>query len=236
MARALPNQPKTDAPATNTDAGGDTAVAEHNEQPKPIASDALAAANAEIASLRAQLAQQQTRVPPVNRPAREMHTDDVREPGLPDIQMPALGAGLPDHEDTQVLLPGAHMDREYLDALAFNEEPVMIRIEPGQDENAAMTVDCWVQGKGAEVFDTRTSRWLELNCLPVGIVVTTRRKYVEVLARSKTMKVRTPDHGDGKNIDNNNVTRSNSRSVLFSVIKDTDKGVAWLTRILNESF
>jgi hypothetical protein len=125
---------------------------------------------------------------------------------------------------------------EYLAELAFMEEPVMIRIEPSQLDNAAMTVDCACNGKGAEILDARTGKWLELNVLPVGLVVTTKRKYVEILARAKTMRVQTPDHADGKNIDKNDLTRRHARTHVFSVIKDTDRGTAWLTAILSESF
>lgn len=180
--------------------------------------------------------QQQTRVLPTSLPGRELHTADVREPALSDIKMPELGRGLPERGDSQIAVPETHINNEYLAALAFNEEPVMIRIEPSGDENAAMTVDCAVNGKGAEILDLRNGKWLEMNILPVGLVVTTKRKYVEVLARSKQMRVRTPDHGDGKNIDNNNLTRTHSRGHVFSVVKDTDKGTAWLTGILNEAF
>jgi hypothetical protein len=58
-----------------------------------------------------------------------------------------------------------------------------------------MTVDCWVNGKGAEVWDERTRKWMEFNFLPVGLPIITKRKYVEVLARSKSMKVNTPTTG-----------------------------------------
>jgi hypothetical protein len=181
-------------------------------------------------------AQATTRVPPTRRPAREVSTDDVREPALDAIAMPELGKGLPDRGDTQVALPEGHISNDYLEALAFNEEPVRIRIEAGSDENPQMTVDCWCNGKGAEIFNPTTKRWLETNCLPVGLVIITKRKYVEILARSKSMRVRTPDHGDGKNIDNNTVTRHHSRAHVFSVIGDSERGVEWLTQILNEAF
>jgi hypothetical protein len=189
------------------------------------------------------------RVAPTKLPAHETSTADVREPDLPEVKMPPLGEALPERGDTQIALPDSHIDKDYLAELAFMEEPVTIRIEPANEENAAWTVDCWVQGKGAEVLKQDAQRvwmengslpgghpWLELNCLPVGVVCTTKRKYVEVLARSKTMRVKTPDHADGRNIDNNNVTRTHVRGHVFSVIKDSGKGSAWLTRLLNEAF
>jgi hypothetical protein len=180
---------------------------------------------------------------------KELHTADIPEPELSDIKLPELGRGLPERGDTQIAIPESRVDKDYLAALSFMEQPVTIRIEPSQEDNAPMTVDCWVNGKGAEVLTHQAHRlwmesgslpagnpWLELNILPVNHVCTTKRKYVEVLARSKTMKVHTPDHGDGKNIDNNSVTRKSARTSVFSVIKDSPKGAEWLTAILNESF
>jgi hypothetical protein len=167
---------------------------------------------------------------------KELHTADIPEPGLSDIKLPELGRGLPERGDTQIAIPESRVDKDYLAALAFMEEPVTIRIEPSQEDNAPWTVDVWVQGKGAEIWDERTNKWMEFNFLPVGRVCTTKRKYIEVLARSKTMKVRTPDHGDGKNIDNNSVTRQHARTTVFSVIKDSAKGAEWLTAIINEAF
>lgn len=187
------------------------------------------------------------RVLPTSLPPREMHTADTPEPALKSKDL-ALDAEL-DHGDTQIALPETHIDKQYLAELAFMEEPVAVRIEPTQEENAAMTVDCYCQGKGAEVLrmdaQTRFIRegrqpaqkdWLELNFLPVGIVCVTKRKYVEILARSKQMRIRTPNHDDGRNVDNNTVTRNHSRSHVFSVIKDSPKGIDWLSAILNEAF
>lgn len=194
-------------------------------------------ATAEGGAAVAERAAAPTRVPPTSLPARELHTADVREPELSEVKMPPLGQGLPDRGDTQVAIPDAHISKDYLAQLAFMEEPVKIRIEPPAADNPQMTVDCYCNGKGAEILDERTGRWLEFNILPVGLVVTTKRKYVEILARSKTMKVSTPDHSDGRNIDNNNVTRAHARSHVFSIIEDKNpRGAQWFTALINEAF
>ena len=46
-----------------------------------------------------------------------------------------------------------------------------------------------VQGKGAEIFEN--GKWLEIGWLPIGREIITKRKYVEVLARSKSDAVKT---------------------------------------------
>lgn len=177
-----------------------------------------------------------TRVQPTSTGSSELHTGDTAEQALPEIKMPRLGEGLPERGDVgeSIVVASGRLDKDYAAELAFNEEPVTIRIEPGNDEKAPMTVDVFCNGKGAEVL--MNGKWVELNILPVGLVVTTKRKYVEILARSKQMKCTTPDHADGKNIDNNNVARRHSRQHVFSVIKDSEKGVEWMTRLMNESF
>lgn len=179
----------------------------------------------------------QTRVMPVAPVAsKETHSGDTDHQELSQIIVPELGEGISDEirENVQPAL-GAHASGDYMTELAFMEEPVTIRIEPSGEENAPLTVDCWVNGKGAEV--ERNGRWQELGFLPIGIVVTTKRKYVEVLARSKTMKVSTPEQSANDANPDNNVRRRNVRMHSFSVIKDpSPRGAAWLTQIFNEQF
>lgn len=165
---------------------------------------------------------------PVHAPARELHTADLRVTEAPPVDI--------EHR-SEVILPAdaKSLDKDYLDALNFMEDEMTIRIEPSDEENAPIVVDCWVNGKGAEVKDPRTGKWMELNCLPMGGVIITKRKYVEVLARSRSDRVvgkeesNRPEAGrDGWKIDRRTV-----RKTLFSVIHDPagGKGVEWLTRL-----
>lgn len=162
----------------------------------------------------------------------ELHTEDIPQTQPKDIILPASGA-IPRGEQIEAL--DKPITDEYAAALAFNEEPVTIMIEPGQEENAPKVIDCWVNGKGAEVLDPITGRWNEINCLPVGGIITTKRKYVEVIARAKLDKV-TTKHEDA-NVANpdNRVVRTTSRKAVFTVIHDPNpKGVQWLTRLMAE--
>lgn len=168
---------------------------------------------------------------PVKMPAPEVHTADLPIGQPPEIKMPEHG--LP--ERGEVILVDKPLEREHADALAFAEEPITIRIEPSAEENAPLVVDCWVNGKGAEVFVN--GKWLEFNCLPVGMPVTTKRKYVEVLARSKVDRIRTIEENrqPGDNEDGFKMRRSSSSKSVFSVLNDKNpKGAEWLTRLMQE--
>lgn len=166
---------------------------------------------------------------PVHAPARELHTADMAVGQQPAI---VLRDDEPiNHE--QVILP---VDRQpagkYLADLAFAEEPVTIRIERTAEKNAPNSVDCWVNGVGAEVF--MNGKWLQLGYLPVGHAVITKRKYVEVLARSKHDSISTNvrQHEDSEE---NLVERHTSQRAPFSVLKDANPmGHQWLTRLLAE--
>jgi hypothetical protein len=121
--------------------------------------------------------------------------------------------------------------KEYADRLAFNEEPVTIRIEPSAEENAPDFHPVWVNGVGAEVMFQ--GRWVSFGFLRVGEVITTKRKYVEVLLRSKRSFVRTtfdytPD-GDTRNF----TPRTTSQLMAVSIVKDTNpRGAAWATELV----
>lgn len=163
---------------------------------------------------------------PVFKPQPELHTADLKLGQAPDADIDNRG---------EIVVSDKPLEKVHAAALAFNEEPITIRIEPSDEENAPTVVDCWVNGKGAEVFTN--GRWLEINCLPIGGVIITKRKYVEVLARSKIDRVKTDSVTDAphENQDGYKLRRSTSAKAVFSVIHDANpKGAEWLTRLLSE--
>ena len=90
------------------------------------------------------------------------------------------------------------------------------------------------QRQRAPRCSTPTGKFMEINCLPIGQPIITKRKYVEVLARSRTDRVtsqerrRTPDVGR----DGFKVQRRSQRKNMFSVLEDKNpKGREWLNRI-----
>lgn len=167
---------------------------------------------------------------PVHAAERELHTADMAIGQQPSI---ILHDDQPiDHE--QVIIP---VDRQpaakYLAKLAFAEEPVTIRVERSAEKFAPNSVDCWCNGIGAEVF--MNGRWMQLGYLPVGHAVTTKRKYVEILARSKHDSIQTKVE-QMADTEQNTIDRHTSMRTPFSVLKDANpEGHAWLTRLLAES-
>ncbi len=83
------------------------------------------------------------------------------------------------------------LKKKQADDIAFGEEPVMIRLAEATEEFGAESIPCWNQGKGAEIFDPPTRRWYVVTGIQRGVPVITRRKYAEIIIRSKIMEVRT---------------------------------------------
>ena len=125
---------------------------------------------------------------------------------------------------------------EYMDALAFNEEPVTISIEENARADFPETyVPVQVNGRGAEIF--ANGQWITVGWLPIGILITTKRKYLEILIRSKPDNVRTEhESGDsGVATPQNKVKRRTSSAYPVTIIEDKNpRGFEWASRIRAE--
>lgn len=158
---------------------------------------------------------------------KELHSDSVTIEQKPSI---------PDHTQYEgdIVLVDKPVNKDWTDALAFNEEPVTIRIEPSAEKHAASAHPVWVNGKGAEVF--QNGRWDEIGYLPVGLVLITKRKYVAVLASAKFDNISTEVVEQVNENPNNTIKRLTSRTVSFSVLEDKNpKGAAWLTEMIRRN-
>lgn len=161
---------------------------------------------------------------PVRRAPQELHTADIKIEQKPRIETRE------DLAEEIVVSPEA-LQKEYAAALAFAEEPVTIRIERSSEKFAPKAIDLWCNGKGAEVM--MNGRWVEMRVLPVGIPVTTKRKFVEILARSKVDSVETVVGGMDEEHPRNAIDRHTSSKAPFSVIEDRNpKGVEWLNNLV----
>ncbi len=119
------------------------------------------------------------------------------------------------------------VDADYLDELAFNEEPVTIRIEPSSEKNAAAHFPVWVNGKGCEVLIN--GQWVPVGYIPVNTVLTVKRKYVEVIMRAKLDTVTTDVVEEAGKDPINKVKRFTAAVHAFSIIKDDNPlSQAWL--------
>lgn len=119
---------------------------------------------------------------------------------------------------------------EYLDELAFMEEPVTIRLEPSSDRNAATVFPIWCNGKRAEIY--QGGAWCEIGYLPVGRPLIVKRKVLEIIIRAKTDTVETRIIDQDGERPNNVVQRYTSPVHSFSIIEDKNpRGAAWVTEI-----
>ncbi len=125
-------------------------------------------------------------------------------------------------------------DREYLAELAFNEEPVTIRLEPSSDENAATSHPFWCNGKRAEVF--QHGQWQEIGYLPTGVELIVKRKIVEIIIRAKRDRIHTKVRNPDSDTPHNEIDRFTSSAHSFSILRDDNpRGPAWVREVMRRN-
>lgn len=173
-----------------------------------------------------------------NVPVRRGRPPTIHSADIPEAQAPgdvSLSLDTPLERGESIIALDKPLTDEYAKALAMAEDSITILIEPGTEENAPRGIDLWVNGKGAEVMDPANGQWVELRFLPVGGPIVTKRKYVEVLARSKTETVRTKHGSQNEENPENTLMRTTARRAMFSVLEDKNPmGRAWLTRLMSD--
>ena len=121
-----------------------------------------------------------------------------------------------------------------LEALKFNEEPVEVMVYPSSEENAPKAIECWVNGKGAELFND--GKWHTIGAIPVGFNVITRRKYAEVLLKARRDKITTSHDGTEVERPNNRVIRGSSAVANIQIVTDNNpRGMEWLRRCMAQA-
>lgn len=139
-------------------------------------------------------------------------------------------ADIADH-DGDILPAPEVLEKNYADALAFNEQPITILVQRSGEKHAPRVVDAWCNGRGAEVLID--GKWVPTGAIPVGIPVTTKRKYAEILARSKVDTVNTRVEDREAEKPSNYIDRYTSAKAPFSVLEDKDpRGQAWLANVV----
>jgi hypothetical protein len=160
---------------------------------------------------------------------RETHTADTPVPQRADVDLnePIV------HSEGIANIVGDQGDPAgYAAKLAFMEEPVTIRLEENSKSDFPEThAPCAVNGRGAEIFVNGS--WISATWLPIGLDLTIKRKYVEVLARARTENIRTKHDEATVERPQNKVERRSTANYPMSVIEDRNPlGAAWLSRIL----
>lgn len=124
------------------------------------------------------------------------------------------------------------MNDDEIQSLAFNEEPITVRLDPSSEPNAPDSVYCAVNGRGIELWAEKLKRWVEWKYAPIGHTFVTKRKYVEVLARSKVDRIVTDYDEPGVARPVNRVRGNTTGYQNFTIVHDPNpKGAAWLTEL-----
>lgn len=118
------------------------------------------------------------------------------------------------------IVPGPALG-DYAAELAFNEELVDVMVFESTDKNAEPVVDLYCNGVPQRFIRGRTQ--------------TVKRKYVEILARSRITAMATDVQIQGDKV----VSRINKNTAVrypFSVVRDSNpRGADWLRKIQQEA-
>lgn len=150
---------------------------------------------------------------PVHAPAREVHSED-----LPKRHIPVIDTASTERDTEIIRLPEPNPKQDYLDELAFMEEPVTIVLARPAEKHAPQAHCFRVNGEAC---------WI-----PVGRRVTIKRKFVEVIARAQPYSVETEVIQHEKH-EENKIIRTASGRYPFSVLRDDNpRGFDWLSKLL----
>lgn len=159
---------------------------------------------------------------------------DLKPDQLPDIPGDVM------ERDPPVVKAETMPPKEWLDEMEFMDEPVTIRIEPSAEKNASMWFPVSVNGKGAEVLQS-DGKWREMRegYLPVGVRLTTKRKYLERILAAKVDVINITGV-DGFSVDEgraNIVNRQTTPVHAVSIIRDDNpRGPQWAEEMRRRYF
>lgn len=160
-----------------------------------------------------------SRIPDTDSPTR---SDIIDIPGIGEdvVQAKGIDAKRDDHD-------------EYLDELKFNEDPITVMIHPSYEENPEPSIFCSVQGRRAEMLVD--GKFIQVGYLPVGVELTTRRKYIEGLFRARTVGVDSHHDPVGSQFIRNWITRTDRPRVMVQIINDpSPKSAEWVRRVTSD--
>lgn len=156
----------------------------------------------------------------INNPVSPQYGKEVHSEDLPLRQLADLG----EEREPEIILSSESMaEKDYLDELAFMEEEVVVLLNRGREKFAPKHEMFGVNGQTLWVI--------------VGVPTKLKRKFVEVMARSQPMDVRTNSGEEATDaMTFNRTERSLSSNFSFSILKDPNpKGAAWLEKVMRES-
>lgn len=171
---------------------------------------------------------------PVRKARAEINTGEMPMQSRPDVDV-SMDKPLDRVDIVQPVDGVKALSRNYMSQLAFNEEPVTIRISnTSREKNPPKVVDCWVNGKGAEQLIN--GKWQVTNgWLPIGEVVTTKRMYVEQLMRAKRDQIETKHEEANVESPRNTQSFNTGPAYAITIVRDDNPASAdWVTQIMYE--
>lgn len=167
---------------------------------------------------------------PVRRARKEVSSGDMPLGQMDSMDLPDIDDPL-DHVREIEPVDETVLQKLQIEALAFNEDPLRVYINTAQEKNPPVVIDCWVNGRGAEVWVA--GQWHVFGCLPIGREVVTKRKYVEALLMAKTTGVTTDTGTTMDEKPRNSLVFNTSARVNINIIADrSPKGREWLRRVM----
>lgn len=144
-------------------------------------------------------------------------TRDIPLRQAPPIDL-SVGAKL-DHDEFTLETVNGAVNTNVFDELKFMEDLLELMIHPSATENPAQSVFISVNGEKVDA--------------PVGVSIILKRKFVEVLARSRTERLRTVVEELGLERSNKLASNITNRHA-FQILKDPAgvKGREWIQRAL----
>lgn len=166
---------------------------------------------------------------PVRRPRREQHSADMHLGQMPDLD---VDSALDDRQRI-VTADQSALEQDYAAQLQFAEQPITIIIAAAAERNAPNVVECFNNGKGAEVLIR--GKWVSMRWLPVSVQITTKVKYAEVLMRSRQTSYRSVPAKPNQEFLQNYFPATTSQVNPISIYGNTDPRVTeWQERVLAE--
>lgn len=152
-------------------------------------------------------------------------TDDVKVDQRDAFDL-AIDAGPFVRPKAEIILTPEQLQKNYLDALAFADEPVEIYILPATEEYGAQFIPCWNNGDGIEVWER--GKWMRYESAQRGVQFITKRKFVNILLASKTdARTTTVEKIPGEHPRNMLRTLTSVNYPLQIIRDDSPKGAQW---------
>lgn len=154
---------------------------------------------------------------PANR-STMVDTGEIADPIERDILMPSMGEARLESGD--IATPDGPVTRSKLEELAFMDEPVEIEVSASGSDMDHPVFSLWNDGRHQLIV--RGKRQV------------VKRKFVEVLARSKKVVTRSEQYVDAQGVRHIKYPQSIAPKYPFVVHRDSPKGRDWLRKVLSE--